>query len=373
MVLSPQVPSTTTAVVVRKSNGESSKGYVYDAVLEHMPLRKLNSGEILVKMRAVAFNHRDVWIRKGLYPSIQDGAVYGADGAGVVVASGDSQDDMMLNQRVFLLPSHGWDDHPDAPESQFGVIGGVRWPALGTFAVYVIVEKDNIVPSAPHLSDIDMAAWPVAGITAWRATMVNAAVQPGQNILITGIGGGVALVALQLAVAQGASVYVTSGHQEKIDKAIELGAKGGAGYKDANWPKEIHKLVRKNSPAGFPAMLDAVVDSGGGDIMASIGSILKQGGRVVCYGMTANPKVTFTMREVLRNQKLIGSTMGSTQDLRDATKFLSKHKIIPVVSQVVYGLENAEKGFEMLESGMQFGKVVIEIGNDDNRIAKTKL
>ncbi|KAJ3862465.1 NAD(P)-binding protein [Lentinula novae-zelandiae] len=371
MALGIQGSSITKALVVRKANAKSNEGYVNDVVLEEIPLRQLNPGEILVKIHAVAFNHRDVWIRKGMYPSIQDGAVFGADGAGVVVAFGDSRDDGMLNQRVFLLPSHGWDDHPNAPESQFGVIGGVRWPPLGTFAEYVIVGKDQVIPSAPHLSDTDMAAWPLAGLTAWRATMINAAVQSGQNILITGIGGGVALVALQLAVAQGASVYVTSGSQEKVNKAVELGAKGGASYKDVSWPKEIHRLLRKNSPAGFPAMLDSVIDSGGGDIMTSIGSILKQGGSVVCYGMTARPTVTFTMREVLRNQKLIGSTMGSTQDLRDATKFLSKHKIVPVVSQVIHGLENAEKGFEMLRSGAQFGKVVIEVGG--TRDAKVKL
>ncbi|KAE9408346.1 NAD(P)-binding protein [Gymnopus androsaceus JB14] len=368
-----QAPSTTKAVVVRKSNGKSNSGYVNDATLETLPLPQLKSGEILVKMHAVAFNHRDVWIRKGMYPGVQTGSVFGADGAGVVVASGDANDNAILNRRVFLAPSHGWDDDPDAPEGPFGVIGGVRWPALGTFAEYVVVEKDKVISSASHLSDTDMAAWPLAGLTAWRATMINAAVQRGQNILITGIGGGVALVALQLAVAQGASVYVTSGSQEKIDKAIALGALGGASYKNADWPKQIHKLVRKNNPAGFSATLDAVIDSGGGDIMSSVGSILKQGGRVVCYGMTANPKITFTMREVMRNQKLIGSTMGSMQDLRDATEFLSKHEIVPVVSHVFHGLENAEKGFEMLKSGEQFGKVVIEVGGYSGAKMKSKL
>ncbi|KAJ3963881.1 NAD(P)-binding protein [Lentinula raphanica] len=357
------VPSTTKAIVVRTSTAKSTQGYVNDASLEEIPLRQLKPGEILVKMHAVAFNHRDVWIRRGLYPAIQDGAVFGADGAGVVVAAGDSQDNGMINQRVFLLPSHGWDDHPDAPQSQFGVIGGVRWPAVGTFAEYVIIEKDKVLPSASHLSDVHMAAWPVAGVTAWRATMVNAAVQPGQNILITGIGGGVALTCLQLAVAQGASVYVTSGSQEKINKAIELGAKGGVNYKDSNWPKELHKIIIKNSPAGFPSVLDAVIDSGGGDIMTSIGSILKSGGKVVCYGMTAQSKITFTMREVLRNQKLIGSTMGSTQDLRHATDFLAKHRIVPVVSQVIHGLENVEEGFGSVAAGAHFGKIVIEVGD----------
>ncbi|KAE9408430.1 hypothetical protein BT96DRAFT_913985 [Gymnopus androsaceus JB14] len=192
-----------------------------------------------------------------------------------------------------------------------------------------------------------MAAWPLAGLTAWRATMINAAVQRG----------GVAFVALQLAVAQGASVYVTtSGSQEKIDKAVALGAVDGASYKS-----EIHKLVGKNSPAGFPATLDVVIESGGGDIMNSVGSILKQGGR------------TSMLLELMRNQKLIGSTMGSMQDLRDATEFLSKHEIVPVVSHVFHGLENAEKGFEMLKSGEQFGKVVVEVGGYSGAKMKSKL
>ncbi|KAF9068592.1 NAD(P)-binding protein [Rhodocollybia butyracea] len=344
-----QIPQTTRAVLVRKSSSKSSNGYVNNASLETLSIPPLKDGEILVKIHAFAFNHRDVWIRLGKYPSIEE-----------------------VNKRVFFAPSHGWDEHPDAPESEFGVIGGVRWPAVGTFAEYVVIEKDKVFLSAPHLSDINMAAWPLAGVTAWRATMINAAVELGQNILITGIGGGVALVALQLAVAQGASVYVTSGSEEKINRAISLGAKGGASYKNPNWPKEIHKLIRKNSPAGSSTFLDAVIDSGGGDIMSLVGSILKQGGRVVCYGMTANPKITFTMREVLRNQKLLGSTMGSTQDLHDATKFLSKHKIVPVVSHVFRGLENVEKGFEMLRTGEQFGKVVIEVGNAHENL-KTKL
>ncbi|KAF5389802.1 hypothetical protein D9757_003720 [Collybiopsis confluens] len=384
-----QLPSTTKAIVVRKLGAKSSNGYVNDAVLEELPIPKLGPGKLLVEIRAAGLNHRDVWMRKGAYPTIKPGSVYGSDGAGVVVASGDAND-KLLNERVFLTPSHGWEDDPDAPESRFSVIGGVADPDLGTFAQYVVVDRVEVILSVPHLNDVHMAAWPLAGLTAWRATMINAAVKPGQHVLITGVGGGVALTALQLAVAQGANVYVTSGSQEKINKAVELGARGGTSYKNTQWPKEIHKLVIKNTPAGFPAVLDAVIDSGGGEIMTSISSILKQGGRVVCYGMTANPKITFTMREVLKNQKLLGnaflylswimaiaakvilpgSTMGSKQDLRDATEFMTKHKIVPVLSNVFIGLENTEKGFETLRLGEQFGKVVIDVAEDSNTKAK---
>lgn len=107
--------------------------------------------------------------------------------------------------------------------------------------------------------------------------------QKGQNVLITGIGGGVALVALQLCLALGANVYVSSGNEEKIQKAVTIGAKGGVNYKSKDWPAQLGKLLVKNSGKG--ALLSAVIDSGGGDIMGQVGKILKPGGKVVVYGM----------------------------------------------------------------------------------------
>jgi NADPH:quinone reductase-like Zn-dependent oxidoreductase len=134
-----------------------------------------------------------------------------------------------------------------------------------------------------------------------RAAIVNAEASKDQNILITGIGGGVALLAMQLCLAKGANVYVTSGSEEKIRKATSLGAKGGVNYKlskdlqssttrlggsnylTEDWPSHLVALLAKNS--GKSAKIDAVVDSGGGDIMTQVNSILKQGGKVVVYGM----------------------------------------------------------------------------------------
>jgi NADPH:quinone reductase-like Zn-dependent oxidoreductase len=116
------------------------------------------------------------------------------------------------------------------------VIGGVKWPALGTFASYIVVSKEEVILAPSHLTDEQVAAWPLAGVTAWRAAVVHSKPKPGSNILITGIGGGVALIALQLCVGKGANVFVTSGTQEKIDQAVKLGAKGGAIYKES----ELH-------------------------------------------------------------------------------------------------------------------------------------
>jgi NADPH:quinone reductase-like Zn-dependent oxidoreductase len=176
------------------------------------------------------------------------------------------------------MPCRGWEKHPDAPESRwsralriqsiihtrlnwkyihrFGILGGVSFPPNGTFTEYIIVERDQVFLTPDHLDDIHIAAWPVGGLTAWRylkafhyfsptiwfitwiyltyrAVVVNAKVQHGQNILITGIGGGVAIIAMQICLAKGANVYVTSKSLDKIRKATSLGAKGGANYKDS--------------------------------------------------------------------------------------------------------------------------------------------
>ncbi|KAI0362574.1 NAD-P-binding protein [Trametes cingulata] len=367
MAAAIQIPKSTRALVLRKA-AKATKPVYHDAVLEERPIPELKPGQILVRIHAAAFNHRDHWIRKGLYPGIGFGSVLGADGAGVVVASPD-KNDTLLEKRVFLVPMRGWERAPDAPESPFAVIGGNKSNPLGTFAQYVVVERDQVIPTPDHLDDVHAAAWPLGAVTAWRAAMINGQVKQGDNVLITGIGGGVALLALQLCVARGANVYVTSGSQDKIQKAVKLGAKGGVSYKSDDWPAQLATLLKKNGASA----LNTVIDSGGGDIMGKTSAILKPGGRVVVFGMHANPKVTMTMREVMKNQKLLGSTMGSKQDLIDATNFLAQHHIVPIVSDVLDGLEAAEQGFQILERGDHFGKVVIRLTPDSPRTFPAKL
>ncbi|KAJ7147790.1 hypothetical protein C8R43DRAFT_889419 [Mycena crocata] len=358
--MAPKIPRTTKALILQKSP-PARKPLFHDAVVQEQLIPALKSGELLVKMGAVAFNHRDLWIRKGMYPRIAVGSTFGADGAGTVIAAADSADPL-LAQRVFLTPMRGWKSDPNGPESNFGILGGGSFPALGTFAEYVVVHRDEVLRTPSHLTDEQIAAWPLAGLTAWRAVAVLAGVESGQNVLITGVGGGVALVALQLSIAMGASVYVTSGSAEKIERALKLGAKGGANYKDDAWPAQIGALVKKNTPAR--PMLDAIIDSGGADIMRKTSAYLKFGGKVVCFGMTAAPTITMTMREVMRNHQLLGTMMGSRADMDAATAFLTNHKIVPVVSTVLPGLSAAERGFEMMQAGTQFGKIVIKVGGE---------
>ncbi|KAI0034537.1 NAD-P-binding protein [Vararia minispora EC-137] len=355
-----KLPTKTRALVIRKVR---SKPVYHNAVVEEQSIPDVNPGELLVRMSAAAFNHREVrltlatlWQRKGLYPAIVDGSTFGADGAGTVIASADPKDSL-LGQRVFLTPARGWESDPIAPESMFGIVGGGPLPPIGTFSEYVVVERDQVILTPSHLSDVQAAAWPLGGLTAWRAVMINGCVEKGQNVLITGVGGGVALFALQLCVAAGANVYVTSGSKDKIDKAVALGARGGVNYKDKDWPKRLEDLLSK----GDNPTLDVVIDSAGGPIVQQTSRMVKHGGRFVCYGMTVAPTISLTMREVMQNMKLLGSTMGSHKDMLDATRFLEQHRIVPIVSHVLHGLEHAEEGFELMEQGAQFGKIVVKI------------
>ncbi|KAF8516950.1 hypothetical protein BU17DRAFT_76542 [Hysterangium stoloniferum] len=350
------IPTTTRAVVLKKSTKDKSPQAVYhDACIVQLPIPPLKDSEVLVRIEAAAYNHRDLWIRKGQYPSVTLGRVLGADGAGIVIASG-MPDDALVNRRVFLTPSRGWKNSPEAPERKFSVIGGVREPPIGTFADFVVVGRDEIVETPCHLDDVHAAAWPLAGVTAWRAINYQAQVTKGQNVLVTGIGGGVAIIAQQLLLALGANVYVTSGSEEKIKKAVSMGAKAGFNYKSEIWPNELGKLLREQN-----ATLDAVIDSAGGDILNQTSRLMKAGGKLVCYGMTASSKITFTMREVLNNIQLKGTAMGSQRELIEATNFIAEHKIVPQVSDVLNGLEEFEEGFEIMKRGSIFGKIVIRM------------
>jgi NADPH:quinone reductase-like Zn-dependent oxidoreductase len=189
--------------------------------------------------------------------------------------------------------------------------------------------------------------------------MTKAGAQAGQNILITGIGGGVAITVLQFAVAIGCNVYVTSGSPDKIEKAKALGAKGGVVYKNAAWDKDLKPMLPKDRP-----FLDAIVDGAGGDIVSKGAKLLRPGGVISQYGMTVGPKMDWLMQAVLANIDLRGSTMGSHQEFRDMLAFVDKHKIRPVISATSKGLDNLDglNGlFDIMREGRNFGKLVVEI------------
>ncbi|KAG2180651.1 hypothetical protein INT44_003658 [Umbelopsis vinacea] len=312
--------------------------------------------QVLVKIQAVSYNHRDNWIRQGLYPGIQVGSVLGSDGVGVVVEG----DDELNGKQVVIVPGKGWDNDPRGPEGKYGILGLLPHP--GTWGEYVVVDKEDVVPCPSHLSVSQAAAFPLAGLTAFRATFTKGEVRKGDNVLVTGIGGGVALFALQFAVAAGANVYVTSSKEDKIQRAIELGAKGGVNYRKENWHKDLQALLGKGQ-------ISTVIDGAGGAAYGVYPRVMRVGGIIANYGQTTTQHpVTFPMTYVLKNIDLRGSTMGSRKEFYDMVKFIDQHKIVPVVSQIWKGLtvDNIEDAFSVMRNGEQFGKLVIEMADTTN-------
>lgn len=195
-----------------------------------------------------------------------------ADGVGVVTTAGASAQSW-LNKRVVLNPGTGWKDSLEGPEHPKGyaILGGTKSNPAGTLADIITLDASELEECPEHLSDEEAAALPLTGLTAWRAFWVKSGnAVAGRNILVTGIGGGVALMVLLFAVAQGCNVYVTSGNQDKIDKAVKLGAKGGVIYKEKDWEKKLQAMLPKERK-----YLDAIVDGAGGDVVNKGSRLLK--------------------------------------------------------------------------------------------------
>ncbi|EWG35815.1 alcohol dehydrogenase [Fusarium verticillioides 7600] len=318
--------------------------------------------EVLVQLKAAALNHRDLFVRQHQYPAISLDHPMLSDGYGVITEVGrDVSNKSQLGENVLLTPMRGWISDPAGPEDpqKWSITGSTRLYDVGTAQDYVCVHKDEVVPAPKHLSATEGAALPLVGLTAWRALVTKAAVQPGQNVLITGIGGGVALSALQFGVAMGANVFVTSGSQEKLLRARDLGALGGAIYKLETWEADIRRQLPPSRP-----FIDAVIDGAGGDIVVKAVKLLKPGGVIVQYGMTVSPKMNWPMPAVLLNAELKGTTMGFRKEFRDMVAFVDREGIRPVISRVVQGLSNLKDIdgiFDDMKAGRQMGKLVIKM------------
>lgn len=318
----------------------------FPLVYSDVSIPKATEGKSVVKTIAAALNHRDVFQRQNSYPNLGLENIIGSDGVGVVV------DGTLKGERVLFQPGKGWESDTHGPEGPYGILGGQNGMS-GTFAEYVLFDEHELFKCPSHLTNSEAAALPLAGLTAWRALFTKGQCKSGMNILITGIGGGVALFALQFAVAAGVSVWVTSGSDEKIERAKKLGAKGGINYKTEKWGKVLAKQL--------PEKLDLVIDSAGGNIITDVLPCLKVGRPIVAYGMTIAPKVTFSMAAVLANVEFRGSTMGSRAEFKQMLKFVEEQQLRPVVHKVYQKITDAEDAMIEMRDGKQFGKIVVMI------------
>jgi len=311
-------------------------------LLQERPSLEPGRGQVIVKLKAAALNRRDYWITQGLYPGIRCPVILGSDGAGTAD---------FKEKEVIINPGYNWGERQEAQSGDFKILG---MPDDGTFAEEIAVPQEQLFGKPEHLSWEQAAALPLAGLTAYRALFKQGRLQSSQTVVITGIGGGVACIALQLAVAARATVIVTSSSQAKIDKALAMGAAGGFLYTANGYASKV------NTEFG-PVHL--IVDGAGGDRYGELIDMVCPGGRIVNYGATAGMPGKLDLRKVFfRQLHLVGSTMGSPGDFAAMLDMVGKHEIRPVVDEV-FDLSEGNKAFEKMNVSSQFGKLVLRVSD----------
>ena len=313
-------------------------------VLEEVPDPEPGPGEVLVRIRASALNHLDVWIRKGL-PSVPKPRILGADGAGVVEALGDGVNGFDLGERVVLNPGI------EAGGGRIHVIGE---HGDGTNAELIAVPATNVHPIPGDLSFEEAAAFPLVFETAYRMLVTRADLREGEWVLAWGIGSGVSTAALAIGKALGARVIVTSSSDAKLERARELGADAVVNHATGDV-----KAFVKETTGGRGA--DVVVDHVGEATWRTSLDVAARDGRIAVCGATTGPNPPAALHRVWWKQlTILGSTMGTKSDFEGAYELIASGRARPVVDEVV-PLAEIRSAHERLEAGEQLGKIVLSI------------
>ncbi len=328
---------------------------------DDVPVPQLTTAtDVRVRVHAAALNRLDLWVLGGI-PGVHITPkwVVGSDGAGVVDAVGSDVHNVRVGQRVIINP--GVVDRSctceycrdgDQPLClTYGVLGEHR---PGTLADYVVVPAANLEVVPDTISWAEAAAFPLATLTAWRMVTTRARVRAGDHVLIWGIGGGVALAALQICKSLGATVWVTSGSDDKLARAQQLGADHVINHRAGDAGKQVRLATNKRG-------MDVVIDSVGEATWTQSLIALGKRGRLVTCGGTSGPMVQTDVRRMFWNQwTLMGSTMGSDSEFAAIAQQLREGNLLPPVDSV-YPLVDGRAAYERLSSGEQFGKVVVRV------------
>lgn len=307
-------------------------------------------GEVRVRLHAAGLNRRDAFVRVGLYPGIKLPAIPGADGAGEVAELGEGVTSVSVGDPVVINPSLHWGPDPRFYGPDFSILGV---PVNGTFAESVVVPAGNVHAKPAYLSWEEAAALPLGAVTAFRALFTRGDLRRDERLFIPGIGGGVATLALAMAVAAGAEVWVSSSRADKIQRARDMGACGGVVYTDEDWPRTL----RRELGPGFDLALDSV----GGDTFTQLIGLARPGARIVVFGSTAGPVNNLVLPRLFFKQVDIrGTTMGSPADFAQMLAFVTEHQVRPVIDRVL-DLDQVGEAEMLMERGELFGKVVFRI------------
>ncbi|RSL35219.1 NAD(P)-dependent alcohol dehydrogenase [Salibacterium salarium] len=299
------------------------------------------SGEVRIRIKAAGLNHRDLSVLKRHQPT-DPPFIVGSDGAGVVEAIGADVNTVSVGDEVIVNPGLGWQKNSDAPPKGFEILG---FPDDGTFAENIVIAAKNVEPKPAHLTWEESGVLALPALTAYRVLFTRARIEPNMKILIPGIGGGVATFLLQFAKAIGATVYVTSRSEEKRNKALELGANAAIDSHE-NWAEALHG-----------EKMDVAIESIGATTFNESLDQLRRGGTMVTFGSSTDDQVQLNIRKFFYGQfNLLGSTMGSREELQAMLDFIKKHNIKPIMDQT-FPLKDYEKGFKRMAEAAQLGKI----------------
>jgi NADPH:quinone reductase-like Zn-dependent oxidoreductase len=332
------------AIVLREPGGPEQLR------LEDMPTPEPGPGEVIVALRAAALNRRDIVMRSLPRVASMMPFIPGSDGAGVVSAVGSGVSRVKEGDEVVIYPSLYWGIFESHPSEEFQILGG---PTNGTYAQFIRVPAENVFPKPTHLSFQEAAAFPLAGLTAWRALITKAQVKPGERVLIPGAGSGVATFVLQIAKLAGARVYVTSHSEEKLQRARDLGADGAVNYTRPDWPDEVKRLCG--------GRVEIVIDSVGAATFGQALDLVAPGGRIVTFGTTSGSSTNLEIGRFYHKQiSLMGTTMGSPREFVELLAAINGGDIKPVVD-AEFPLGEAGAAHRRLEQQEQFGKIVLAV------------
>lgn len=308
-------------------------------------------GQVLLRMKAWSLNFRDLMVVKGQYnPKMRFPFTPLSDGAGEVAAVGDGVTRVKVGDRVAVCFMQRWlDGELDDAKAKSSLGGGQQ----GMLAECVVLHEDGVVRFPTHLSDVEAATLPCAGVTAWNALISSGGIRAGDTVLVQGTGG-VSLFALQFAKAAGARVIATSSSGEKLARALQRGASDGINYKDTpDWDDKARELT-----GGVG--VDHIVEVGGAGTLGKSFKAIRTGGVISLIGVLTGAGQVNPIPILMRNLRVQGIYVGSRAMFEDMNRAIALHQLRPVVDRT-FGFAEIAAAFRHMESAAHFGKIGLAI------------
>lgn len=328
--------------------------------VDDVPRPEPGPGEVLVRMLGVSVNHLDLWVRRGMPGlKIPMPRIPGCDGTGEIAELGEGVTDLEPGQRVVVEPGFSSGDSPEdrAGNDHLAPDYGIRGEhSDGLACEYVALERRFVFPLPDGVDPVRAAAVPLVFLTAWGMLVTRAQLQSGETVLVLGAASGVGSAAIQIARARGARVVATAGSEEKRALALELGAEAAVDHRDPEWGREVKRLT-----GGRGA--DVVVEHVGPATWDTSLRVLARCGRLVTCGGTTGPRVELQLPHLfIKNQSILGSTMGPRSSLPAIFDGVARGTYRPVVDEVL-PLSAVRRAHERLERSEVVGKLVLVPGS----------